>query len=220
ADGPPTETALPLDTSSFFPHAHGVRARQEPPRLTEEELDEQDVALPGVGPEPLAMPEGMEEIAEAGPADTGEPIDLAMTRQRNATVLAELARVLQAGAAAPAGEAAAKLLAGLSRRALNEELLRLLRVLTQAAEGASELVVGASTADQAFDRAWRRAGLHSWDTLLVRWHTATTAGVHEDRRGADGGRWAEEQGGIPWREPRGGMGSFRKARSLQRLEAA
>merc|ERR1719401_2728786 len=139
-----------------------------------------------------------------------------MTLQRNATILNTLVMVLRAAAASPhdsgaeealgsseaaatAAAASARLLQGLSRRDINDELTRLLRMLTEAAEGASGLIISANTAGEVFDSAWRRLGLNTLDTLLIRWHTATAAAEDYDGSDVDGG-WGSGEADFDDRE--------------------
>lgn len=180
---------------------------EEPPRMPQDDLLE--APLEGVGPEPISMPPGFEEVLEAGPeVDLLEPV---MRLQRNSSVLSGLMQAIAAETAevvgafqenqtarADAGEVAvpeedwdleAPLLQGISRMNFNHDLAQLLSFLLQATEKGSQFTGAATKPEEVFDLVWRSAAPDYLDCVLVRWRTKLTANKGTDTQ--DTGATAE-----------------------------
>lgn len=161
---------------------HGVF--EEPRRISLEEMLAEDELPPGIGPEPIGMALGFEEVQEAGPSHV-DPLDTVMDQTRNASMVASLLAALEMDAALAVAElrkaklaadehfkslpSDAALLRGLKRSDVNADLARLLEALVQIAEAGDSAVAGYANADAVFDAVWRRSGLHFLDSLLIRW---------------------------------------------------
>ncbi|CAE8657269.1 unnamed protein product [Polarella glacialis] len=112
----------------------------------------------------------------AGTADRIEPVEAALSWQRNSSLFADLALDLLQGTAAAAATHVygggdvnsvpdAELLRGLDRQAVNSDLVRLLSSLT-AAEGGNPVVVAATSAGEVFDMTWQSLSLDALEDHL------------------------------------------------------
>jgi len=176
---------------------------EEPPRLPQDNLLEEP--LQGVGPEPIAMPAGFEEVLDAGPETDGmEPV---MREQRNSTVIMALAQALTEGAKAAmtaflteqearmeAGlplppeqewQVEATLLEGLPRIEVNRDLAQLLSGLLQASEAESPFVANVRNQQEAFDLVWRSVAPDYLDCVLVRWRNRQVPSDADGKAGAE-----------------------------------
>jgi len=147
---------------------------EEPPRVAADHAAEEPA--PGIGPEPISMPEGLEEVLEAG-ADLSDELEEVMREQRNSTVLRRLLEdlerdTLRSMRASPHVPTDAAMLSGLPRSAINADLVRLLASLLAAAEGGTANIVSAPDAAAVFDGTWRQLGLDMLDAVFLRWRAS------------------------------------------------
>ncbi|CAE8669668.1 unnamed protein product, partial [Polarella glacialis] len=154
-----------------------VKPTQELLNSTRQELVAREPPLAGLD---LSEDQEHQTLSQAGTADRIEPVEAALSWQRNSSLFADLALDLLQGTAAAAATHVygggdvnsvpdAELLRGLDRHAVNSDLVRLLSSLTDAAEGGNPVVVAATSAGEVFDMTWQSLSLDALEALLLRW---------------------------------------------------
>eukprot|EP00931_Biecheleriopsis_adriatica_P101227 TRINITY_DN76406_c0_g1_i1.p1 TRINITY_DN76406_c0_g1~~TRINITY_DN76406_c0_g1_i1.p1 ORF type:complete len:879 (+),score=261.18 TRINITY_DN76406_c0_g1_i1:28-2664(+) len=140
------------------------------------------------GPEPIAMPPGLEEVTLDATNMVQDSMPTLIAHQRNASTLMALVRDLHMhGDTTDASHDTfrAELLRGLSSEAVIADLVQLATTLTEAAEDVMpSMTAVAQTASEVTDVLWRTLKLDFLDTVLLRWKNAIQDAPAEARYGA------------------------------------